>query len=69
VLGFLADEDLGAHPVRKKQGLKDALRGLLLRDFDALLFAHGAPLLDDGKGALRQFVELPVEHPEYGPYA
>jgi hypothetical protein len=69
VLGFPADEDLGAHPVRKKKGLKDAFRGLLVRDFDALLFAHGEPLRDDGKRALRELVELPVEYPEYGPYA
>jgi hypothetical protein len=39
------------------------------RDFDALLVAHGEPLRDDGKRALRQFVEVPVEYPEYGPYA
>ncbi|MEA2287166.1 MAG: hypothetical protein QOJ21_3209 [Solirubrobacteraceae bacterium] len=68
-LAFLADDDLGAHPVRKKKGLKDAFGGLLLRDFEALLFAHGEPLLEDGKAALRRFVEEPVEYPEYGPYA
>jgi hypothetical protein len=69
VLGFPADETLGAHPLRKRKGLKEAFRGLLLRDFDALLVAHGDPLRDDGKRALREFVELPVEYPEYGPYA
>lgn len=68
-LAYPADDDLGAHPVRKKKGLKEAFRGLLLRDFDALLFAHGAPLAEDGKAALRTFVEEPVEYPEYGPYA
>jgi hypothetical protein len=68
-VAFPADDDLGAHPVRKKKGLKNAFSGLLLRDFEALLFAHGEPLLDDGKAALRQFVEEPVEYPEYGPYA
>jgi hypothetical protein len=55
--------------VRKKKGLKSAFSGLLLRDFEALLFAHGEPLLEDGRAALRRFVEQPVEYPEYGPYA
>jgi len=68
-IAFPADDDLGAHPVRKKQGLKDAFGGLLLRDFDALLFSHGEPVPGDGKAALRRFVEEPVEYPEYGPYA
>jgi hypothetical protein len=69
ILGYPADDDLGAHPLRKKKGLKDAFGGLLLRDFDVLLFAHGEPMRDDGKAALREFVEVPVEYPEYGPYA
>lgn len=67
-LGFAADDVLGAHPIDKKRGLKEAFRGLLLRDFDALLFAHGEPLCHHGKAALRRFVEEPVEYPEYGPY-
>jgi hypothetical protein len=67
-LAFVADDLMGAHPVRVKQGLKDAFRGLLLRDFDALLFAHGEPLVDGGKRRLRRFVEEPTEHPEFGPY-
>jgi hypothetical protein len=68
-LGFARDDALGAHPINKKRGLKEAFRGLLLRDFDALLFAHGEPLCHHGKAALRQFVEEPVEYPEFGPYA
>ncbi|MEA2246461.1 MAG: hypothetical protein QOH46_990 [Solirubrobacteraceae bacterium] len=68
-VAFPADDDLGAHPLRKKKGLLEAFGGLLLRDFEALLFAHGEPLLNDGKTALREFVEKPVEYPEYGPYA
>ena len=67
-LGYPADDDLGAHPLRKKKGLKNAFGGLLTREFDALLFSHGAPMPDDGKRALRTFVEVPVEYPEYGPY-
>jgi hypothetical protein len=69
VLAFVADELLGAHPLRVKQGLKERFRALLARDFDALLFAHGEPLPHDGKTALREFVEKPTEYPEYGPLA
>jgi hypothetical protein len=68
-LGFPPDDLLGNHPDRVKKGLKSAFRGLLLRDFDALLFAHGDPVRDDGKAALRKFVEEPTEYPEFGPYA
>jgi hypothetical protein len=68
-LAFPADDVLGNHPDRAKHALKDAFRGLLLRDFDALLFAHGEPVRDDGKAALRKFVQEPTEYAEFGPYA
>ena len=68
-LAYPSDDDLGAHPLRKRKGLKEAFRALLLRDFDALLFAHGEPLSNHGKRALREFVEVPVEYPDYGPFA
>jgi hypothetical protein len=42
-LSFFADELLGEHPERVKDGLKQAFAGLLTRDFDHLLFAHGDP--------------------------
>jgi hypothetical protein len=67
-IGFPADDMLGRHPDRARRGLKDAFSGLLLRDFDALLFAHGAPVLNRGKHALRRFVEEPTEQPGFGPY-
>lgn len=63
---FPPGSELGAHPDRVRDGLRDAFRGLLLRDFDALLFAHGEPLLNGGHAALRRFVELPVGKPGYG---
>jgi hypothetical protein len=66
VLGFFSDELLGAHPQRKQAGLRDAFRGLLVRDFDALLFAHGDPKDHGGKEALREFTEQPVGYPEFG---
>jgi hypothetical protein len=59
-LGFFPDALLGEHPDRVKAGLKDAFRGLLLRDFEHLLFAHGEPLVHGGKTALRRFIESPV---------
>jgi hypothetical protein len=68
-VAFASDDLLGRHPDRVKRGLKDAFRGLLVRDFDALLFAHGEPLRNDGKAALRRFVEEPTEYEDFGPYA
>jgi hypothetical protein len=65
-LGFVPDELLGAHPDRVKSGLKDAFRGLLLRDFEHLLFAHGEPIVGGAKTALRHFLESPVGYEEFG---
>jgi hypothetical protein len=65
-LAFPPARELGAHPDRVHDGLRDAFRGLLLRDFDALLFAHGEPLHRGGHAALRRFLERPVGKPEYG---
>jgi hypothetical protein len=56
-LRFVSDKLLGDDPNRVKQGLRVSLRALLDRDFDGLLFAHGDPLLDGGKDALRDFIE------------
>ena len=49
---FLMDD-----PEQTKRGLRDAYRGLLELDFDALLLAHGLPIAAGGKDALRRFVE------------
>jgi hypothetical protein len=65
-LGFFPDELLGAHPDRVKAGLKDAFRGLLLRDFEHLLFAHGEPIVGGAKTTLRHFLESPVGYEESG---
>jgi hypothetical protein len=54
-LGFVPDALIGDNPEQVKQGLKDTFRGLLSRDFDNLLFAHGEPLAGGGKEALRKF--------------
>jgi hypothetical protein len=55
-LGFFRDELLGDDPDRVKAGLKQAYAGLLERDFAHLLFAHGDPVIGDGKAALEEFV-------------
>jgi glyoxylase-like metal-dependent hydrolase (beta-lactamase superfamily II) len=60
-LGFVSDRLLGDDPEAVKNGLCDSLRRLLDNDFDALLFAHGDPLMSGGREALRQFVERDSE--------
>jgi hypothetical protein len=56
-LGFFSDSLLGRNPDVIKAGLRDAYARLLDRRFDALLFAHGDPIPDGGKDALRTFAE------------
>lgn len=55
-LAFFSDSLLGDDPAAVKTGLRQSLEGLLTRDFDHLLFAHGEPLIGGGKDALRRFV-------------
>jgi hypothetical protein len=56
-LGFVPDS-LMDEPEKTKEGLTNAYRGLLERDFDFehLLFAHGEPLVGGGRAALKEFV-------------
>jgi glyoxylase-like metal-dependent hydrolase (beta-lactamase superfamily II) len=54
-LAFVSDY-LMDDPEETKEGLREAYRRLLDLDFELLLLAHGTPVLDDGKGALRAFV-------------
>jgi hypothetical protein len=54
-LEFVSDRLLGDDPEAVKRGLREAYSRLLDRDFDNLLFAHGAPLIGGGKEALREF--------------
>ncbi len=56
-IGFVPDNLLGENPELVKAGLRDAYARHLDRHFDALLFAHGDPIDDGGKDALREFVE------------
>lgn len=44
-------------PAETKEGLREAYRGLLGLDFDLLLLAHGDPVVEGGREALRSFVD------------
>ena len=65
-LGFVPDDLLGDDPAKVKTGLKQAYHGLLARDFDHLLFAHGEPLVNGGRAALRAFVTSPAGNEDFG---
>ena len=55
-LAFVPDGLMGDDPTAVRRGLRERLAGLAERDdFDALLFAHGAPLPAGGRAALRAF--------------
>jgi hypothetical protein len=55
-LGFFPDHLLGDDPEAEKQRLREGFAALAGEiDFDTLLFAHGAPILGDGRDVLRRF--------------
>jgi glyoxylase-like metal-dependent hydrolase (beta-lactamase superfamily II) len=54
-IGFVPD-NLWDDPRAEQAAVRDSLRGLLARDFDILLFAHGEPLPEGGRAALERFV-------------
>jgi hypothetical protein len=66
---MVVPDSLMDDPEETKQGIKDACRGLLERDFEFehLLFAHGEPLLGGGREALERFVERPVDQVDFDP--
>ena len=55
-LTFVPGILMGDDPSAVRTGLREALRELLDLDFASLLFAHGEPLIDAGKAAMREFV-------------
>src|SRR3954471_19916981 len=55
-LMFVPDNLIGDDPETVKAGLHDSFRGLLERDFDTLLFAHGEPVANGGHADLKEFV-------------
>jgi hypothetical protein len=56
-LAFMPDELLGEDPQKVREALSRNLRAMLEEDFDALLFAHAAPLLSAGHELLERFLE------------
>jgi len=66
VLGFVPDNLMGDHAAEEKRAIRESLRGLLERDFETLLFAHGDPLPKGGHAALRDFLQKPVGEPDFG---
>jgi hypothetical protein len=55
-LTYVPDVFMGDDPAEVRRGLTAALERLLDEDFDALLFAHGAPMRSGGKERLAAFV-------------
>jgi hypothetical protein len=56
-IAFVPDFLMGDDPKAVKADLLDSFQRLLELRFDSLLFAHGDPLVDGGKQAVRSFVE------------
>jgi hypothetical protein len=57
-LSFVPDEYMGNNPKSVKRGLRKAfLEHLREREFDHLLFAHGAPWIGGAKDALGRFLQ------------
>jgi hypothetical protein len=54
-LRFVPDPLIGDDPEAVKDGLRAAFRRLCDWEFDALLLAHGDPIVSGGRSALRQF--------------
>jgi glyoxylase-like metal-dependent hydrolase (beta-lactamase superfamily II) len=50
------NDSLMDNPAQTKSALAQSLEQLLDVDFDTLLFAHGEPIVSDGKQALRDFL-------------
>lgn len=56
-VGFVPDFLLGDDPEEVKRGVRESVARLLKRDFEAVLFAHGDPILGDARAALERFLE------------
>jgi hypothetical protein len=54
-LGFVADKLIGEDPEGVKRRIRARCVGLLDEEFEHLLFAHGRPLLGEGRRALSRF--------------
>jgi hypothetical protein len=56
-IGFVPDRLIGENPEAVKSATRDAAARLLDRDFEHLLFAHGDPIVGDGRRVLEQFLQ------------
>jgi glyoxylase-like metal-dependent hydrolase (beta-lactamase superfamily II) len=54
-LGFVSDRLIGDDPEEVKTKIVERTSALLEEDFESLLFAHGDPVVGDGKAQLRAF--------------
>ncbi len=57
---FVPDELLGDNPKQIKIAIKAQYKKLLRRKFQHLLFAHGQPIIGNGRESLMQFLAEPV---------
>lgn len=66
---MVVPDSLMDDPEDTKQGIVDACRGLLERDFEFehLLFAHGEPVVGGGRAALEEFVSKPPAQMDFDP--
>ena len=55
-LGFVPDNLMGDDAEEVKRGLRAAFERLLERPFEHLLFAHGEPVIGEGRRALERFL-------------
>src|SRR5215216_366520 len=55
-LGFMPDMLMGDDPETVKADLRDSYRGLLTREWDTMLLAHGDPISSGAKRALKDFL-------------
>jgi len=53
---FVPDELLGRNPENIKSGIKMEFRKLLRRNFQHIFFAHGKPVIEQGKEMLAEFI-------------
>ena len=54
-IGFVSDRLIGDEPEEVKTKIVERAAALLDEEFDHLLFAHGDPVIGDGKAQLRAF--------------
>lgn len=66
---MVVPDSLMDKPEKTKEGIQNACRGLLRRDFEFehLLFAHGEPWVGGGRAALEEFVSGPLGQPDFDP--